>query len=463
MPFSIERNDLARMHVDAVVVAANENLQVTGGVGAVVAQAAGLDRVQAACDEIGFCPTGSAVSTPGFDLPAHTIIHAVGPVWRTGGRQEMRLLASAYAQALQRAVDADARSVALPLLSAGTYGCPAEVSFSLAMDAVRAFLDQYDIDVRVVLYSRDAVTAGLAAYGDIASYIDDHYVDEHTLYAREADDLVRRDVQRHFEEAPQRLSAPAQPEGSSYRAAPAQPKGSSYQAALPQSEEKKRRGFLSRLRERHQAERRSAAMPEPQADMLAPVDEREAYKECAPVYGSASMPDASAPVGEREAYEECTSAFAPESMASPSFAGIPAAAPCSGGSLAAPSLDVGPDVSLDELLNAMDAPFSTTLLALIDARGLTDAQVYKRANLSRQHFSRIRSDASYRPTKKTVLALAVALELDLDETGDLLRRAGFALSKSSKADIIVQYFIVRRIYDVFAINEALYSFDQPLL
>ena len=110
----------------------------------------------------------------------------------------------------------------------------------------------------------------------------------------------------------------------------------------------------------------------------------------------------------------------------------------------------------------MDAPFSTMLMQLIDARGLSDAQVYKRANISRQHFSKMRNPG-YRPTKKTVVALAVALELPLPETQELLARAGFALSHSSKFDIIVEYFITRGDYDIFAINEALFAYDQPLL
>ena len=119
--------------------------------------------------------------------------------------------------------------------------------------------------------------------------------------------------------------------------------------------------------------------------------------------------------------------------------------------------------SLKSWLDQVDEPFSTTLLALIDRKGLTDVDVYKRAHMSRQLFSRIRSDASYRPAKKTVLALAIAMNLSLDETRDLLGRAGFALSHSSKRDLIVEFFVAHGIYDLFAINEALYEFDQPLI
>lgn len=118
---------------------------------------------------------------------------------------------------------------------------------------------------------------------------------------------------------------------------------------------------------------------------------------------------------------------------------------------------------LEDLLANLDAGFSDTLLALIDARGLTDAQVYKRANMSRQLFSKIRSNVDYVPTKRTVLSLAVALELTLDETEDLLARAGFALSRSSRFDVIMEYLISRGVYDVFTINETLFQFDQPLL
>ena len=118
---------------------------------------------------------------------------------------------------------------------------------------------------------------------------------------------------------------------------------------------------------------------------------------------------------------------------------------------------------LDDLLVHLDAGFSETLLKRIDRSGKKDSDVYKKANVDRKLFSKIRNNPDYKPSKPTAVAFAIALELSLPETRDLIARAGYALSPSSKFDVIIEYFIMQRDYDIFKINEALFAFDQSLL
>lgn len=336
MPFSIVRNDIARVRADVLVNAANERLAAGGGVCGAIFDGAGRSKMAAACARIGHCPTGSAVTTSGFDLPCRWVVHAVGPIWRGGTHGERELLWSCYRSVFAEAARLSANSVAFPLISAGIFGYPVREALDVACAEASAFLDGHpDVEVTLVVFTRDVVAQGVALLGELREYVDDAYVENSPhLYDRSAE-----------------------------------------------------------LREL-----------------------------CAP-----------------EAYPTAA----------------PAPAPTPGGPAA-------PD-ELAERLAHLDASFSDALLALIDERGLTDAQVYRRANLSRQLFSKIRSKPDYRPSKPTAVALALALGLTLPQTQELLAHAGLTLSRSSKFDVIVEFYLASGVHDVMTVNEALFAFDQPLL
>lgn len=357
MPFRIVVcEDISLMHVDAVVNAANPCLANDGfGVCGALFRGAGEERMAEACAAIGGCPVGGAVATPGFDLPAKYVIHAVGPVWEGGRADEERQLLSCYASALDLAADLGASSIALPLVATGLFGVPVRLGFDVACRAVAAFLGAHDQDVLLVVPERRAFDIGEALYSELERRIDDGIERRGDVCAAPG------------------LAAPG-PAGPCLSA----PGPAELDEAVPPPVEPQ--GRLSRLASSMRGRLKRAAPQE-----------------------------------------------------------------------------------LGELLGNLDASFSQTLLRLIDERGMSDAEAYRRANISRQLFSKIRSDSGYRPSKQTVLAFAVALELTLPETQDLLGRAGFALSHANAADVIVEYFIERGCYDLFLINEALFAFDQALL
>lgn len=339
MPFSIVRNDIAHVRADVLVNAANERLAAGGGVCGAIFEGAGASRMAAACARTGRCPTGSAVTTPGFDLPCRWVVHAVGPIWRGGTHGERELLRSCYRSVFAEVERLGADSVAFPLISAGIFGYPAREALDVARAETSAFLDDHpDVEVTLVVFTRDVVAQGVALLGELREYVDDAYVD-----------------------------------------------------------------------------------------------------------GSPHLRDRSAELRELRAPEPC-----------------PAAPPSAAPSCAAPG-DLGTPDELAERLEHLDASFSEALLALVDERGLTDAQVYRRANLSRQLFSKIRSKPDYRPSKSTAVALALALGLTLPQTQELLAHAGLTLSRSSKFDVIVEFYLARGVHDVMAVNEALFALDQPPL
>ena len=329
MPLHIVRNDITKMKVDAIVNAANSSLLGGGGVDGCIHRAAGPELL-AECKTLGGCETGSSKITKGYRLPCKYVIHAVGPRWRDGKHGEREKLVSCYRTSLALAKEHGCETVAFPLISSGIYGYPKDQALKVAIDTISDFLLENDMTVYIVIFDRKAYQISEKLVSDIAAYIDDTYVYEHT---------------------------------------------------------DSRASQLRRMQ------------------MLSEEPEKAIYG--APMAASAK--------------------------------------------------------SLDDALSQIDESFSEMLLRKIDEKGMTDAQCYKKANIDRKLFSKIRSDWLYKPSKPTALAFAIALELPLDETKEMLMKAGFALSHSNKFDIIIEYFIENGNYNVFEINEALFAFDQSLL
>ena len=329
MPLEIVRNDITKMEVDAIVNAANESLLGGGGVDGAIHYAAGPGLL-AECKTLGGCKTGKAKITSGYNLPAKYVIHTVGPIYKDGKHGEKALLESCYRESLALAKAHNCETVAFPLISSGVYGYPKDQALKVAIDVISDFLLENEMSVYIVIFDKAAYKISEKLFADIAEYIDETYVDEHTDYHRES----------------MRLNMPMQP-------------------------------IMA-------------------ADMC-----------------------------------EC------KAMAT--------------------------DDDLDEIIKQIDESFSQMLLRKIDEKGMTDAECYKKANIDRKLFSKIRSDVHYKPSKPTAIAFAISLELTLSETEDMLKKAGFALSHSNKFDIIIEYFISKGNYNIFEINEALFAFDQSLL
>ena len=320
MPFYVINKDITTFDTDAIVNSANVRPIVADGVEEQIYLEAGLELLTDR-KAIGVIPTGESVISKGYNLQAKYVIHTVAPVYDDYHFDS--LLSKAYLSALKMAKKNELTSIAFPLLSAGTNGCPRDKAIEIAIDSITRFLQEYDIGVYLVLYEPYHSKGTLQLSREIRNYIDEFKIEK------------RRE---HI-----------------------------HSKKINQSEE--------------------------ETDLI--------------------------------------------------HSKI--------------------DSSLECDFDKLSETFQERLFKAIVDNGIDDVNVYKRANISRKLFSKIRSDKTYQPNKRTVIALAIALKLNLEKTRDLLEAAGYSLTRSIEFDLMIIFFIEKKMYDIMDINLILHEYQKPLL
>ena len=459
MPLHIIRNNIVNMDCDAIVNTANPHPQIGAGTDSAVYAAAGEKRLMAARQKIGEIAPGRAAVTSGYALKARYIIHTVGPVWEGGENGEEMILRSCYRTSLRIAEAKRCKSIAFPLISSGSYGYPKEAALRTAVEEIRSYLEHSNMTVFLVVFGKEAYELSGKYTDAVEAFIDEHYVK--AQLEKEYSGLVtgnlrgsqrrRRDDLQAAREAERRRRVTPQPD----RAADSGREGYLNVDDIEESkqwddlwaDEVAESGISENLQAEMAAEIDNESAWEPESPYSDKSDYMGAPQPAAPGFGMSqtTAPKPAAKSGPRFSFKPAPSVFKKKKETE----------------AAAPTHKKKKKLEDSDIVLA--ETFSETLLRLIDEKEMTDVEVYKRANIDRKLFSKIRSRRDYQPGKKTALALAVALRLDLDQTKDLLSRAGYAISPSSKFDLIVEFFIVNEVYDIDTINIALFDHQEQTL
>ena len=410
MAFKIVRNDITKMNTEAIVNTANDHPTVGTGCDSAVYKAAGYDELLAyRTEKIGFVPEGDAFITPGLNLQAKYIIHAVSPLYMGGSEGEEEKLRSCYRKSLLLAKENEIHSIAFPLISTGGFGYPKEEGMRIAVDEINAFLLNNEMEIFLVVFDDKAKSLGKRIYPELEEYIDQNYVED-----------------KHGEEYGEGFFG-------------------SVRADVKTTELLSNERMVERRRRREEEARRNKV-----ADFSADAAH--------PSMASAALPSAPKPSGLGSIFKKKS---AKES------------APLMKAEMMAPEMDeedssfldfeTEHESKLEERMRHISDTFSQYLMYLIQDKKMENADVYKRAIVDKKIFSKIKNNVDYHPQKLTALCLCVGAKLNLDESKDLLARAGYALSPCDKTDIIFSYFIENEIYDMIELDIQLEEHGLPCI
>ena len=411
MGFKIVRNDITKMNTEAIVNTANDHATVGTGCDSAVYKAAGRDELLTYRKEkIGFVPEGDAFITPGFNLQVKYIIHAVSPLYVGGNEGEEEKLRSCYRKSLQLAKENEIHSIAFPLISTGGFGYPKEEGMRIAVDEINAFLLNNEMDIFLVVFDDKAKSLGKRLFPDLEEYIDQNYVED-----------------KRGEEYGEGFLGSARADA-----------GTTELLSNERMVERRRRR-AEEARRNEAVDFSMGAAPPPMASSALP---------------SASKPSGLGSIFKKKSDKESASLMKAEMIEAfetdeedSSFL----------------DFETEHESKLEERMRHISDTFSQYLMYLIQDKKMENADVYKRAIVDKKIFSKIKNNVDYHPQKLTALCLCVGAKLNLDESRDLLARAGYALSPCDKTDIIFSYFIENEIYDMIELDIQLEEHGLPCI